>query len=97
MGKKSNRYTQMRQYMTLTLLANAGLFILYLVFAGFGVIWMKAITAVLSILLSSCCLVFLYLCKELLRRRSLWMTAAAAALLICTLASLILNYPSPVS
>lgn len=96
MGKNNNRYTQMRQYMTLALLANTGLFVLYLIFAGFGVIWMKAITAILSILLSLCCLAFLYLCQELLRRRSLWMTTAAGALFVCTLASLILNYPSPV-
>ena len=96
MGKKSNRYTQMQQYMTYALLANAGLFVLYLVFAGFGVIWMKAILAILSVVLSLGCLGFLYLCQELTRRRSQWMSISAASLLICTLASLILNYPSPV-
>lgn len=96
MAKASSRYAQMQNYMTLALLAGAGLFVLYLIFAGFGVIWLKAITAILTILISLACLGFLYLCRELLRRRSLWMTTAAAALLICTLASLILNFPSPV-
>ena len=96
MGNKNTRYTQMQQYMTIALLANAGLFLLYLIFAGFGVIWMKAITAILSILLSGCCVGYLYLCQELLKRRSLWMSTAAAALFVCTLVSLILNYPSPV-
>ncbi len=96
MGNKNNRYTQMQQVMTIAILANAGLFLLYLIFAGFGVIWMKAITAILTILLSACCLGFLYLCQELLKKRSLWMSASAAALFVCTLVSLILNYPSPV-
>ena len=86
----------MQQYMTYAILANVGLFVLYLIFAGFGVIWMKAIMAILSILLSLACLGFLYLCQELLRRRSQWMTLSAAALLLCTLMSLLLNYPSPV-
>ena len=96
MGNKNNRYTQMQQMMTIAILANAGLFLLYLIFAGFGVIWMKAITAILTILLSGCCLGFLYLCQELLKKRSLLMSASAAALFVCTLVSLILNYPSPI-
>lgn len=96
MGKNNTRYTQMQQYMTYAILANVGLFVLYLIFAGFGVIWMKAIMAILSILLSLACLGFLYLCQELMRRRSQWMSMSAAALLVCTLVSLILNYPSPV-
>lgn len=96
MGKNNSRYTQMQQYMTYALLANLGLFVLYLIFAGFGVIWMKAILSILSIIVSLGCLGFLYLCQELLRRRSQWMSVSAGALLICTLISLMLNYPSPV-
>lgn len=96
MGQNNKRYTQMQQYMTFSILANTGLFLLYLIFAGFGIIWLKAITAIISIIVSLACLAFLYLCKELLRRRSQWMTLSAGALLLCTVVSLILNYPSPV-
>ena len=32
---------------------------------------------------------------ELLRHRSLWMSAGALAILVCLLISLLLNYPSP--
>ena len=96
MAQNNSRYTQMQQYMTFAILANAGLFLLYLIFAGFGIIWLKAITAILTILLSAACLAFLYMCKEWMRRRSQWMTVSAGALLLCTLVSLILNYPSPV-
>ena len=52
MGKNSQRYSQMQHYMTFDILANTGLFILYLIFASFGIVWLKAITAILSILLS---------------------------------------------
>ncbi len=92
---KNNRYRIMEWYMTYVLVADLGLFLLYLIFAGFGVIWLKAITAVLAILISLGCLGFLYLTQELLRKRSLWMTTAAAAILLCTLMSLILNFPRP--
>lgn len=95
MAQPNTRYQQMQWYMTYALIADTGLFLLYLVFAGFGVIWLKVITAILTALISLICLAFLYMSKELLRPRSLWMTAASAAILVCLLFSLILNFPSP--
>ena len=71
------RYKQMEQYMTYALFADAVLFILFLIFAGLGIIWLKVITAILCILLSGACLALLYLSKELLKQRSLWMSTAA--------------------
>jgi len=71
------------------------LFIIYLIAAGNGVIWLKATAAVLTILVSLLCLAFLYLNKEIYRQRSLWMSACALAILVCVLFSLILNFPSP--
>ena len=96
MGQNNSRYTQMESYMTRVLLINAALFVLYLIFAGCGVIWMKAITAIFTLIISAGCIAYLYLCRELTRRRSQWMSISAAALFVLTLASLILNYPSPV-
>ena len=95
MTNGNDRYQQMQWYMTYTLIADAGLFLLYLIFAGFGVTWLKVITAILSILISIVCLGFLYITKELRKPRSLWMTAAAAAILVCLLFSIILNFPCP--
>lgn len=95
MTKRVNRYKQMERYMTMALLADACVFVLYLIGAGMGTLWLKVLTAIVAIVLSGLCLGFLYLTKELLRRRSLWMTTAAAAILLCTLLSLILNFPSP--
>lgn len=95
MSKPKNRYQEMEHYMTYALLADLVIFILYLIAAGIGIIWLKVITAIIAILLSGLCLAFLYLSQELLRPRSLWMSAAAAAIAVCVLFSLILNFPSP--
>lgn len=95
MAKRVNRYKKMEQYMTATLLADVFLFILYLIAAGTGTLWLKVLTAIFTILISGLCLTYLYLTKEFLRQRSLWMTAAAGAILLCVIASLILGFPSP--
>ena len=95
MRKRNNRYKQMELKMSCVLLAEFIFFVIFLFAAGFGVTWLKVITSIITIIASILCLGFLFLSQELLRRRSLWMTAAAAALLLCTLFSLILGYLSP--
>lgn len=97
MANNRSRYKQMQSYVSYALLIGLGLFILYLITAGAGIIWLKVVLSILTFLICLCILAFLYLCGELLRKRSLWMSTAAAAIFICTLASLVLNYPSPVS
>lgn len=95
MANNRIRYKQMERYMTYALIADAALFLFYLLFAGLGITWLKAVTAILAILLSAACLLYLYLSRELLRRRSLWMTVGAAAITVCIIASLLLSFPSP--
>lgn len=95
MSRRNNRYKQMELRMSFVLLAELILFIIFLFAAGFGVIWLKVITSIITILTSVLCLGFLFLSQELLRRRSLWMTVAAAAFLLCTVCSLIFGFPSP--
>ena len=94
MANNRTRYRQMERYMTYALIADAALFILYLLVAALGVIWLKIVISVLTILLSALCLAYLFISHELLRRRSLWMTAAAAGIIACTIMSLLLNYPA---
>ena len=95
MKQADNRYKKMEQYMSLILIGDLILFIFFLISAGNGVIWLKVILFILTLLVSGLCLAYLYLSQELLKQRSLWMSAAAAAIAICLLFSLILNFPSP--
>lgn len=95
MGNGKNRYKDMERSVTLVLLADLILFILYLIVAANGIIWLKVILFILTVLLSVLCLLFLYYTGELTKQRSLWMTTAFAAITVCVLFSLILNYPSP--
>ena len=86
-----NRYKEMERYMTYALLADLFLFILYLCFGS--VIWLKVVLSIFIILVSGGSIAYLYMTKELLKQRSLWMTAAAGSILICLIFSLILNFP----
>lgn len=95
MGNQNNRYKEMERYMVYALIADLLLFIFYLIAAGNGIIWLKVLLTVFAFLLSGGCLAFLYLTRELLRPRSLWMTATAGSIFVCILFSLILNFPAP--
>ena len=93
MAKDPKRFQLLEQYVTYGLIADTVLFVLYLLFAGLGVIFLKVLLALLILGLSSLCLAVLYLNGELLRQRSLWMTCGAAAIILCLVVSLIANYP----
>lgn len=95
MARKLNRYKEMERYMILSIGLDVVLFVLYMIVAGAGIIWLKVILTILTIALSGAILAFLYMTQEILRPRSLWMTAAAGAIILCLLFSLILNFPSP--
>ena len=96
MGRKNNRYLQFERYITVVLGIALLIFIIFLIASGTGTLWLKVTTAIMNILLTILCLAYMYLTGELLRRRSLWMSTIAAAILICTLFSLILQFPSPI-
>lgn len=94
MNSEAKRFRQTEKMITAVLIAATVLFIIYLIAAGCGVLWLKTVTAIITILVCGLCLAYLYLTKLLLRPKTLWMTTAAGALLICLLFSLILNFPS---
>ena len=95
MSDKPNRYKEFELFMTIALSIDTVIFVLYLIFAGLGIIWLKVIFLLAALVISVYILWSLYMSKELTRPRSLWMTAGAAAIIICLLFSLVLNYPSP--
>ena len=88
-----NRYQDLTRLMTAALIGSAVLFILYLLFAGLGIVWAKVLTAIFAILLPVLCLGFLFMSQELLKQRSLWLTTGFGGILICTVVSLITNFP----
>ena len=96
MAKKQNRYKKLELNLTVLLIANTVVFVLYLLVAGYGILWLKAITSIFAILLSGLCLAVLFLSGELLRPRSLWLSCGFFGIMICSVVSLLLNYPSPV-
>lgn len=95
MDRKRSRYKQMEIMVTAVLCIDAVIFLAYLIFAGIGMIGMKVTAAVFCFLISGAVLYFLYMTRELLRKRSMWMSLAAACIIICILASLILRFPAP--
>ena len=94
MNKKA-RYKRIELIITAALCADAAIFLAYMIFAGMGLVGLKVVTAVLCFLISGATLYYLFMTRELLRRRSFWMTVAAACIIICLLFSLILNFPAP--
>ena len=95
MDQSVSRYKKMEHYMTLALIADATVFVAYLMAAGAGIIWLKVVMAIIAFLISGLCLAFLYVSKELTKPRSIWMTTAAIAVALCLLVSLIAGFPAP--
>lgn len=96
MNSKKTRYKKMEAIVTGVLCVDTVIFVAYLLFAGSGMVAMKAVTAIFALLISGAVLYFLYMTRELLRRRSIWMTLSAACIVLCLIASLILHFPAPV-
>jgi cytochrome b subunit of formate dehydrogenase len=96
MNSIKTRYKKMEAIVTGVLCVDTVIFVTYLLFAGSGMVAMKAVTAIFALLISGAVLYFLYMTRELLRRRSIWMTLAAACIVLCLIASLILHFPAPV-
>ena len=95
MNSKKTRYQKMEAIVTGVLCFDTVIFIAYLFLAGTGMIAMKAITAIFAFLISGAVLYLLYVTRELLRKRSIWMTLAAACIILCLVISLILHFPAP--
>ena len=95
MSEPKRSYKQMEMLLTLVLILTVIDFLIFLVFAGVGVLWVKIITAIFAIGIPVLCLVYLFLLGELMKQRSLWLTAAFGSVLVCTIVSLICNFPAP--
>ena len=93
MAKRNNRYRQLDFLMTRMVIADAFLFLLYLLCAATGIGWLKGLCAFVIIVGSALGAGYLYLSQEWLKKRSLWMTMSFAALFLLTIVSLICKVP----
>ena len=89
------RYKQLDQLLTRVIIADTAIFLLYLIFAALGVSVLKVLLAIIALLLSGLSLAYLYKLGEFKKARSRWLVMGFCSIILCTLVSLILNYPSP--
>lgn len=92
---RRNRYREFESLMAKVFAGDIVLFVLYLIFAGKGLTVIQIIATVLVFIVSVFALIWLFITKELFRRRSLWMVTGFGAIFLCLLFSLILKYPCP--
>ena len=95
MPEPKRSFKQLELLLTVVLILTAVDFIIFLLFAAAGIIWIKVITAIFAIGIPVLCLVYLFLIGEWLKQRSLWLTTGFASICICTIVSLLCNFPSP--
>ena len=93
--KKKNSFRKFESLLTKVIFGELAGFLLMLLFAALGVGGLKWILAVAVILVSGAGCYLLVAKQEHKRRRSWWMLAAFAGMLLCTLVSLIAGYPAP--
>jgi len=94
-NKKRNTFKQLELRMTCVIAADLALFLLFLLGSGFGIGWLKVLTAIFSIALSGLAIGFLVLIGEHTKARSRWLFAAFGSIAAVVLVSLILGYPAP--
>ena len=71
MEGRQNHYKELERYLTFSLIIDAIIFVMYLIVAGLGIIWLKVITAFLALALSALIEYYLYVNNELMRQRSM--------------------------
>ena len=91
------RYKELEQMMARILMADVAMFALFVLFAGMGIVALKVICAIVTIIVSAMSLAFLYMTGELKKRRSLWLVVGYTGVLACLLVSLLCNFPSPLN
>ena len=89
----NRRYKDFERLMTVALIACTVIFILYVIVADVGIVWLKILLAIIDFFLCVAGFGFLTISLELTKPRSLWITCGYLAITLCLLVSLILNYP----
>ncbi len=88
-----DHFQELEHMLTIFVIADLVLFIAYLIFAGTNVLIGKILCAVLALVVAVYGLWVLFNTKELSKQRSLWITCSFGAIALCTIVSLICQYP----
>ena len=95
MAKRKNSYRNLERILIAAASVDAILFVVFLISAGNGTVWLKITSAIIAIVLSVLAIGFMILIGEARRPRSLWLSVSFAAIAFCIIISLICNFPSP--
>ena len=95
MAKRKNSYRNLERILIAAVSVDAILFVVFLISAGSGTVWLKITSAIIAIMLSVLAIGFMILIGEARRPRSLWLSVSFAAIAFCILISLVCNFPSP--
>jgi hypothetical protein len=90
-----NRYRLLELTACAVIIVAIIFFIVFLIASGSNIVWLKILSLTVCILICGLSLAYLYLSRELMRPRSLWMSLSFISTLVCILFSLMLNFPSP--
>ncbi len=93
MAQKKDRYPELEQLLTIVIFLDLFLFIGYLICGITSALIGKILLAILCFVLSGYGLWVLFANRELTTPRSLWMSCSFGSIVICTLVSLICNFP----
>ena len=91
---RRNRYRELETLLTRVLLGDVAVFVLYLLFAGWGWGFLKWVAAIVAIVGSGLCAGLLFMNGEWKKKRSLWMFMGFCAIALCTLVSIIAKFPA---
>lgn len=92
---KRRSFRQLERQLTMVVLLNLALFLLVMITSNAGILWLKIILALLTMVLSAAGCGFLVLIGEHSRTRSWWILASFGSIFLCTLVSLITGSPAP--
>lgn len=95
-AKKSRPgFRQLEHLLTMVIAAALAMFVLMLIFAAFGINWLKILLGLVIIAVCALGCALLIRMQEHRRRRSWWLLSAFGSILLCTLVSLLVGYPAP--
>ncbi len=88
-----DHFKDLEHMLSVFVLADLALFVGYLVCAATSVVIGKVLCAILALVVAGYGLWVLFNTKEILKQRSLWITFSFGAIALCTVVSLICQFP----